>query len=341
MSEKTAVLLANLGGPDSLAAVEPFLYNLFSDPDIFKFPFPALTQKLFAWSVAKRRASSVQEMYNQLGGRSPILPLTESQALTLQTQLAAAGEDIPVYVTMRYWHPLMEETVDKILADGVTHLILLPLYPQYSHTTTGSTLNELRRVLATKKGVSLKLSVIPQFYEHPGYLKALAQSIQEGLDDRSWGCPPEAVQILFSAHSLPLKFVEKTQDPYPQQIIETAQSVMQQYFPQNRWELAYQSKVGRMAWLGPPTDGVLAYFAGKGIDNILIVPISFVSDHLETLYELDRMYIPEAMEMGLRYCHRAPSFNSQPQFIRTLAQLVQDELNRPAPPPTMTVTVNL
>ncbi|MDX2085826.1 MAG: ferrochelatase [Candidatus Melainabacteria bacterium] len=334
-SEKLGILLLNLGGPDSLDAVQPFLYNLFADPDIFRLPFSFITQRLFATVISSKRAPEAQKNYAHMGGRSPILPLTETQAHLLKTYLGDRGHTAKIYIGMRYWHPFLQEAVAQILADNVTHLLVLPLYPQYSHTTTGSSLNELQRQFQRQRPgwkEQIKLTVINNYHDHPRYLKALASTIAQGLQQHEWNCPPEQVNILFSAHSLPRRFVKRTKDPYPQQIEASARQVMEQFFPKNPWVLAYQSKVGRMVWLGPQTDGMLHYFAATDEDNILMVPISFVSDHVETLVEIDMEYLELAHELGLKYCHRAPAFNDNPLFIEALGELTLETLRQASVP---------
>jgi ferrochelatase len=330
--EKTGVLLLNLGGPDCLDAIEPFLYRLFSDPDIIRLPFSWLMQKPLAWLIAVTRAPEVKHLYADIGGRSPIVPLTEAQRDALVAKLHEQGVAVSGYIGMRYWHPLIPDAVDRMLADGVTRFVLLPLYPQYSLTTTGSSLKEFYRALTQKLGhapAGLEISEVPPFYDEPDYLAALAGTIRDALETHPWTCPLHQVQILFSAHSLPKKFVKKTGDPYPVQTYETARRVMAEYFPENPWELSYQSKVGPIPWLGPPTDGVLHFFAANQVRNALIVPISFVSDHLETLQEIDVQFLPLGRSLGIEQCHRAKSFNDDPRFIALLADKVRACLEKP------------
>jgi protoporphyrin/coproporphyrin ferrochelatase len=326
LANKIGIVLLNLGGPDSLKAVKPFLYNLFSDPDIIKLPLSEIFQKPLAWTISTLRGPEAAENYHQIGGRSPILPLTQSQADAMQQQLRDHGLNLPVYIAMRYWHPFTDAVVDQIIKDGIDHLIVLPLYPHFSYTTTGSSVNELERVL-TRRGSRINTVVVPPYYQHPDYLAALAETITDGLAAYpDWSVPPHDVTIMFSAHSLPRRHVKRTEDPYPQQIYDCADAIMRQFFPQNPWELGFQSKVGRMAWLGPQTDGLLHYFAATHVDNVLVVPISFVSDHVETLFELDIDYIPLGREIGIPHVQRAPSLNSRPSFIHALTQLVLEQL---------------
>lgn len=321
-SRKIGILLANLGGPDSLEAVRPFLYNLFSDPDIFRFPLPWITQRLFAYLLSTSREKEAQSNYAEIGGRSPILPLTQQQGTLLEESLQAAGLNAKVYLAMRYWHPFTQEAVRQMADDGVEEIIFLPLYPQFSYTTTGSSLNELKRCLAKEPRLrSTPLRMVNTYYDDPQFIQAVADTVRDALQEKTWGCHPQDVTVLFSAHSLPRRFVIRNKDPYPQQIEATCRLVMD-HFPGMKWDLAYQSKVGNLVWLGPQTDGVLAYYSATGVDNVLMVPIAFVSDHVETLFEIDLEYIPEAEELGLHHCHRAAALNDHPRFIQALAAQV-------------------
>jgi len=326
-TKKTGVLLINMGGPDDQNSVKPFLFNLFSDPDIIKLPISFLFQKLLAFIIVQARGTEAKANYAKMGGGSPQLPITRQQAAALQEALTAQQHDLPVYIAMRYWHPFTEEAINQAVADGIEHLIVVSLYPHFSYTTTGSSLNELQRVLK-RKGLTqtLTTSTVEAYYDAPDYLAAWAQCIEDGLAEGYWTCPKEDVRILFSAHSLPIKHVERTKDPYPEQIEGCCEAVIQQFFPNNPWDLAYQSKVGKMPWLGPPTDGLLAFYADKHMDNVLVVPVSFVSDHIETLVELDQEYIPAGRDMGIKHIHRAPVMNTRPGYINLLARLVKTHL---------------
>ena len=331
-SPKTGIVFLNLGGPDCLENVKPFLFNLFADPDIIKLPLSAVFQKPLAKYISDTREHEAQENYKLMGGASPIMKFTQAQADLLKTELAQRGYPIEeIYIAMRYWHPFTEEALDRMVRDGIERLIVLPLYPHFSYTSTGSSLNELKRVMAAKNVQFQNLSVVPPYYDHPRYLQAMSELIAQGLAENNWTCPVEDVQIVFSAHSLPVKHVKRTKDPYPEQIYECAKMLCETYFPQNRWELAYQSKVGKMPWLGPSVDGILHYFAGKNQDNLLLVAISFVSDHVETLVEIDQQYIPLAHELGIQQCYRAPSLNTHPTFIQAMADLVITELEKTEP----------
>ncbi|MDH4379308.1 MAG: ferrochelatase [Vampirovibrionales bacterium] len=320
LSAHTGVLLLNMGGPDSQDSVKPFLLNLFSDPDILRLP--PLLQPLLARYIVNSRGDEAKANYAEMpGGGSPQLPLTRRQAEALTECLIAKGLTVTTAVAMRYWHPYTTEALSLLRAERVEQLVVVSLYPHFSYTTTGSSLNELRRELA-RMGWDVPITVVSGYCKEDWYLESLAQCIQTGLDDGHWSCPIEDVQLLFSAHSLPLLHCKKTGDPYERLTVRSVATVMKRHFPCNPWDMGFQSKVGNMKWLGPATDGVLTYFAAQKMDNILVVPVSFVSDHIETLVELDIEYIPEARELGLKHVHRAPVMNTHPSFIRGLAQSV-------------------
>lgn len=314
MSDKTAVLLLQMGGPDSLDAVEPFLFNLFSDRDIIRIG-PAFLQPFIARLIAKRRSRGVERKYEEIGGKSPIRELTEAQARALEEAL---GEGYRCFVAMRYWKPSTIEALAAIKREGISRVIALSLYPHYSRATTGSSMNELRRVLA-QAGSSFDLTCVDRFYDHPLYIDALAGKIQEGLDDFH---PLAEVQILFSAHSLPQSFIDEG-DPYLAHIEETVRLVMER-FEGVTYHLAFQSRAGPVKWLEPSTDQMLEHLASHDVKNLLIVPLSFVSDHIETLHEIDIEYAMEAHKLGYAKFRRSPSLNASPPFIACLADLVRN-----------------
>jgi ferrochelatase len=319
MSEKTAVLLLQMGGPDSLDAIEPFLLNLFSDRDIIRIG-PAFLQPLIARFIVKRRAPKVEAYYAKIGGKSPIRELTLAQATALEEKL---GGDYRCFVAMRYWRPTTIEALAAIKKEGITRIIALSLYPHYSRATTGSSINELKRVLENS-GVRFEVSYIDRFYDHPLYIRALAERIEEGLArhaDRS------GVELVFSAHSLPQSFIDQG-DPYLGHIEETVRLVMERFDGVDH-HLAFQSKAGPVKWLEPSTEEMIKHLAAHGCKNLLMVPLSFVSDHIETLYEIDIQYAEEARALGIDNFGRSPSLNSSPLFIDCLADLVKkakDEL---------------
>lgn len=316
MPDKTAVLLLQMGGPDSIEAVEPFLANLFSDRDIIRIG-PAFLQPLIARFIARRRAPKSEAFYAKIGGRSPIRDLTELQARSLEALL---GAEFRCFVAMRYWKPSTIEALAAIRRAGISRIIALSLYPHYSRATTGSSVAELKRVLA-QAGVDFSVSYIDRFYDHPLYIEALATRIEDELarfPDR------EETRILFSAHSLPQSFIEKG-DPYLNHILATVRLVMERIGDID-YHLAFQSRAGPVKWLEPSTEEMLKKLAAAGCENLLVVPISFVSDHIETLYEIDIQYAEEARALGIDNFRRIPALNDSPQFIACLADLVQKSM---------------
>lgn len=311
-SDKTAVLLLQMGGPDSLDAVEPFLVNLFSDRDIIRIG-PAFLQPLIARLIAKRRSRKAERNYEEIGGKSPLRELTEAQAKALEALL---GERYRCFVAMRYWKPSTVDALAAIKREGITRIIALSLYPHYSRATTGSSINELKRVLAAA-GVSFEVVYVDRFYDHPRYIDALEEKIREGLAAFH---PLAEVELLFSAHSLPQSFIDAG-DPYLDQIKETVRLVMARF--ELPYHLAFQSRAGPVKWLEPSTEEMLATLAARDCKSLLVVPLSFVSDHIETLHEIDIQYAVEAHKLGFARFLRAPSLNASPTFIACLAELVR------------------
>lgn len=312
-SEKTAVLLLQMGGPDSLDAVEPFLLNLFSDRDIIKIG-PAFLQPLLARFISRRRSKKVIEYYRQIGGKSPLRELTEQQAAELEQVL---GDNYRCFVAMRYWKPDTIEALAAIKREGISRVIALSLYPHYSRATSGSSFNELERVQSLST-VNFETKQIRQFYDHPLYISALAEKIQQGLSQFS---SIDNVQLLFSAHSLPQSFITSG-DPYLDHIQATVKIVMER-FENVAYHLAFQSRAGPVKWLEPSTESKIKELAEAGCKNLLMVPLSFVSDHIETLYEIDIQYREEAKRLGISGFKRTEALNSSPLFIACLADLVK------------------
>ncbi len=315
---KTAVVLLNLGGPDSLEAVQPFLENLFNDPDIFKLPF----QKSLAKFISKKRAPKVQEEYKLIGGKSPIGMWTEKQRIMLEDKLRKDKPDIDVYIAMRYWKPLTQETVEQIEKGNYSKIIMLPLYPHYSVSTTGSSFNEWKRYYI---GDPKKMVYIETYYTNPKYIKAINQRIDENIQR----FPEEVrdkVQLVFSAHGTPVSFVKKG-DPYSKHINETIEAVMKARSDSREHHLCFQSKVGPAKWLEPATDKKIEELAEKGKKHLLIIPISFVSDHVETAYELDIEYRHVADKAGIENYIVMTGLNDSEIFVDALYDLVKEKLN--------------
>ena len=315
MPAKTAILLLQMGGPDSLDAVRPFLINLFSDRDIIKIG-PAPLQPAIARFIAWRRAPKVEAYYDAIGGKSPIRELTEAQAKALEERL---GDEYRCFVAMRYWKPSTIEALAAIKREGITRVVALSLYPHYSRATTGSSINELRRVLG-EAGVSFEVSYIDRFYNHPLYIEALAEKIREGLATFH---PLAEIELLFSAHSLPQSFIDEG-DPYLSHIQETVRLVMEKF--DLGYHLSFQSRAGPVKWLEPSTEETIKRLPAQGTKNLLVVPLSFVSDHIETLYEIDVQLAADAFKAGYSRFWRSGSLNSSPLFIDCLAELVREKM---------------
>lgn len=316
------VVLLQLGGPDSLDAVEPFLYNLFCDPDIIDLPMAFLFRKPLARLISSRRAPKVQEYYRHIGGRSPILRLTARQARALGNAL---GSPAParVGIAMRYWHPLTLETVRKFQEEGIGRVVLLPLYPQYSKSTTGSSVNEWKRV-AAREGYHPEVRIVEEYCEEPDYIAAIVHNVQIALN-RVPRADRAAVHLVFSAHGTPMSLV-RAGDPYQQQVIRTYEAVLRAGNVDLPHTLCYQSKVGPQKWLEPSLSGTVRNLAADGITHMIVVPLAFVSDHSETLWEINIETRREAKQLGVRYFDMSPALNTNPAFIRALRQLVLAQL---------------
>lgn len=312
MSEKKAVILLQMGGPDSLEAVEPFLLNLFSDREIIKIG-PSWLQPLIARLIVKKRKSHVEENYSLIGGKSPLRELTEAQAKNLEKAL---GGNYRCFVAMRYWRPSTLEALAEIRRAGISDVTALSLYPHYSRATTGSSIKELKRLLS-ESSVEFSVRYIDSFYNNSGYIDALEEKIKEGLETFH---PLADVELLFSAHSLPQSFIAEG-DPYLEQIKESVRLVMERFSVP--YHLAFQSRAGPVKWLEPSTDDMLKNLAAGGVKNLLVVPLSFVSDHIETLHEIDIEYSKKAWDLGIAKFERMPSLNSSPKFIESLAKMVR------------------
>ncbi|MCC5639853.1 ferrochelatase [Nostoc sp. CHAB 5844] len=323
---RVGVLLLNLGGPDKLEDVGPFLYNLFSDPEIIRLPFRWL-QRPLAWFIASRRMKTSQENYKQIGGGSPLRRITEAQGEALKEQLSDLGQEANIYVGMRYWHPYTEEAIALLTQDDIEKLVILPLYPQFSISTSGSSFRLLEKLWQEDPKLQrLEYTVIPSWYKQPNYLQAMAQLIAQELDQFP---DPNEVHIFFSAHGVPKSYVEEAGDPYQQEIEECTYLIMQTLNRPNAHILAYQSRVGPVEWLQPYTEDALKELGAQGIKDIVVVPISFVSEHIETLQEIDIEYREVAEEAGIHNFRRAPAPNTHPVFIRALADLVIEALQQP------------
>lgn len=319
-TRRVGIVLFQLGGPDTLEAIEPFLYNLFCDPDIIDFPFARIGRKPLAKLISATRARKVQHHYSTIGGGSPIRRHTEQQARALESELRAQGIDARCFVAMRYWHPFTSEAVAKIREAQCDEIVLLPLYPQYSSTTTGSSLNEWRRLFHD----GAPTHEVSDFYRNTTYLDSLVEKVNEAL---SRFPAPERPVIVFSAHGVPTSVIEKG-DPYQRQIEETARLLVERGRWNNPHRLCYQSKVGASRWLQPSLHQTIRTLAAEQIQEVCVVPIAFVSDHVETLGEIDHEAREEARGLGIRQFEMSAGLNDSPKFIQALGQIVQQALGQ-------------
>ena len=322
--ERIGVVLFQLGGPDSVEAIEPFLYNLFSDPDIIDFPLARLARQPLARLIAKRRAGHVARHYQEIGGKSPLLEFTPRQARAREAELRRDC-DARVVIAMRYWHPFTAEALAELERFAPAAVVLLPLYPQYSRTTTGSSLNEWNRRFSPN-GWNPRVYVIREFHQDPLYIDAIVAAIHREL-----AAVPDATDadIVFTAHSVPQHVIDAG-DPYQRQIERTVELVCARGACPARCHLCYQSKVGAARWLRPMLREKLAELAGHGSRHVLIVPVSFVSDHVETLHEIDIEHRQIAHRLGIPDFRLMPGLNDQPQFIQALAALVRGAVGEAA-----------
>ena len=329
-SNRIGVVLLNLGGPGDLTSVEPFLVNLFSDREIIELPGGAPLQPLLARLIAKLRGPAVRRNYALIGGGSPQLPITRAQAEALEAHLNsdATGAHYRVYVAMRYSRPSAADVFGAITAAGITRVVTLTLFPHYSKATTGSSRREFDRVLASPQWreleAGLEITHIDGYAADPRYLDALAETVSATYRSIPEGRRSEAV-ILFSAHSLPQRFIDAG-DPYDTHINATRAGILARLGLPNRHLLAYQSRTGPVRWLGPGTDEMLAELGRSGVKDVVVVPLSFVSDHIETLYELDILFAETARNAGIVGYYRTPALNAHPLFISALAELVRDRV---------------
>ena len=319
---RVAVVLMNLGGPDSLAAVRPFLVNLFSDPAIISLP--GLLRQPLARFIAWRRARVARDIYARIGGHSPLLANTQAQARALEVAL---GPRHRCFVAMRYWHPMSAETARQVAEWAPDEIVCLPLYPQFSTTTTASSLAAWQ-VAASRQGLTAPISAIRCYPCEQGLIAAIAGLVGPVLEAvYSSGKP---TRLLLTAHGLPKRIVRRG-DPYPDQVQQTAAAVVAALArPELDWRVCYQSRVGPLEWIGPSTDEEIRR-AGKDGVSLVVAPISFVSEHSETLVELDLDYRRLAEIAGVPSYHRVATVGVEPSFIRSLATLVNRAVTgRPA-----------
>ncbi len=311
MREKTGVILLNMGGPEKPADVAPFLFNLFSDREIIRLG-PAILQKPIAWFIARRRAPKSLKTYAKIGGGSPLIKITQEQALALEQSLKSEG-DFTVVSAMRYWQPTAAQALNSLAQKGIKKIIALPLYPHFSCATSGSSIGDLKRALVKSK-TTFELREIHGWPDNPLYIQCFADNINKGIA----GFGTNNVEIIYSAHSLPVSFIDEG-DPYLTDLKISISKIEE--ITEKKGRLCFQSRSGPVEWLAPSTPEMLDKLADEGCKNILMVPISFVSDHVETLYEINMLYrdLAQAKGMQSRPCE---SLNTNPLFIEALKDLV-------------------
>jgi protoporphyrin/coproporphyrin ferrochelatase len=314
-----AILFLQLGGPENLDEVPRFLYRLFSDPDVIRVR-PAILRKAIAASIAFARGNTSRELYRSIGGSSPIRRLTEQQARGVEERLRAGGRDVVVRAAMNCSAPLVEDVVRELAAAGVDRFLSVPLYPQYSLTTTKGAL-ERSRAAVERFARGARVWALASWPTHPLFVQAHAEAIAREIarfpDPR-----PEAVHLLYSAHSIPARLVTRSGDPYPKEVDASVAAINAKLGGRSPWSLAYQSKLGPVEWLGPPTLQRIGELGRSGARQVLAIPIAFVTDHVETLYEIDQLFGEEARRAGIAHFRRTPGLNDSPTFLAALEDLV-------------------
>jgi protoporphyrin/coproporphyrin ferrochelatase len=311
---RPAVLLLNFGGPRDLAEVPRFLYEILRDPNTIQLPLPRWVQDRLAWRIARRRSREVARQYGEIGGASPIVPATLRIRNALAAALEQAGHPLPVTVAQRYLPGDAAATVAALRADGVDALLALPLYPHFSYASSGSSLQQVHELLRAA-GWEGRLDALRSYPDAPGLLEAMSERLAATL--REAGLHPPGTVILCSAHGLPAAYVERG-DPYRLELYRTVEALRQR-FPEWRFDLAFQSRVGPAQWLQPYTDRYVPQLAAEGLRDVVFLPISFVNDHIETLYEIGVTYFNLARAHGLTP-HRVPAVEDHPAHVRVLAE---------------------
>jgi protoporphyrin/coproporphyrin ferrochelatase len=313
-----AILFLQLGGPETLDEVPHFLYRLFSDPDVITVR-PAILRKAIAASIAFARRNTSRDLYRRIGGGSPIRRLTEQQAAGVEKRLRDRGLDVIVRAAMNCSAPLVENVARELAGQGVRRFLAFPLYPQYSLTTTKGAL-ERAKTAVERFAPGAAIAHLSSWPTHPLFVEAHAQIIEQEIarfpDPR-----PEAVHLLYSAHSIPKKLVTRKGDPYPREVEASVGAINQRLGNRSPWTLAYQSKLGPIEWLGPATLQVLSKLGRAGVKQVLAIPIAFVTDHVETLYEMDQLFGDEAKRVGIEHFRRTRGLNDDPTFLSALEEL--------------------
>jgi ferrochelatase len=315
------LVVMNLGGPSSLDDVEPFLRRLFGDPDVIQLGWLSFLQPLLARTIAKRRGPLSRAAYQQIGGRSPIREETTAQADAVAAELARRGLAVKPVVAMAAWHPFADEALGALAAQGIERAIALPLYPHESRTTTGSSLNQLEHARARQAGAAIEIAAIRRYPDADGYVRAVVERVEDAIAT----LPAEhraTAPVMFSAHGLPEVYIKRG-DPYLDDVRLTVETVSRRLGLGARARLCFQSRVGPQRWLGPTTEAVLDELAAAGTPAVVVVPIAFTGEHIETLQEIDILYKDRATHAGIKHFARARTVGCHPAFIAALADLVE------------------
>jgi protoporphyrin/coproporphyrin ferrochelatase len=321
-AEKPGVLLLQLGGPESLAEVRPFLNNFFKD--LLADNAPRALVRPLAWLIAAWRAPKSRSLYASIGGASPIRAQTQAQADALRQELHRRGKDWPVFVAMRNWKPDTAQAIAALAASGVSQVVALPLYPQYSFATTRSSVNEFYRIVRAGS-YQPRVAVVEEHCEHPRYIEALVAVTRRALG--SVNTAPAGVHLIFSAHGLPLSYIEKG-DPYLDHVKRTVAAASARLAHPGPVHLSFQSRLGPQKWLSPSTDDLLVELGASGARAVCIVPVAFVTEHVETLNEIDIQYRAIARQAGIAEFVRACAVKCHPDYIGCLADLSQEAIAR-------------
>lgn len=328
---EVGVILYNLGGPTSLEAVRPFLRNLFLDPEIIRIPLPGIIgrlfpRRLFAEFVSWRRTPKVIPNYREIGGKSPLLERSQEQADALEAELNrrfAPRVQFHVRLGMRYWHPFTIEAGDEFRTQGIEQVFLLPLYPQYSRTTTGSSFKEWRDLQRGRYNQRFRVTSVKDYHQHPRYIAAINERIDATIQERFTEEERASLHFLFSAHGTPTSDVEEG-DPYSHQIAATVAEVMARRGNDYPYHLSFQSRVGPVKWLEPYTQDALRRLGSEGVRNLLVIPVAFVTDHIETLHELDIELREVAEANNIHRYEVMYALNANPLFIAAMADVVEE-----------------
>lgn len=315
----TAILLCNMGGPDSLESVHPYLKEIFLDPDLIQIPIRGRLREKLAEFLAGKRAPKSRKIFQAIGGSSPLLNITQDQADRLQQRLQSNNPECRVFPAMRYWHPFIEEVWQRLHDDGFRSVVIVSMYPFYSHSTTGSIVRLVKELQARLP--MQRLEIIDRFGDSDMFIEAMAEQIREAVSNAHTEAP---FHVLLSAHSLPLRQIKKG-DPYEKEILRAMDALQHKLSPDVQLHLSYQSKIGPVKWLGPSTEDKIQILSTT-LKELWVYPFGFVADNSETLYEIGQLYKKSALENGLEFYHRIEALNDHDMFMNALERLITEKV---------------